>query len=140
MLGGMATRKKHRRVSYLLREEEGRFCARALRAPSVLATLLSRWDPPLSGIGGGASGDDALGMRQGPSAGAGGANAEERLVSGLVTLGRHRSGVNSLALNRRGELLFSAGRYFRLQSVLQRSRCHTRAALLLVLPRLRARA
>jgi hypothetical protein len=51
-------------------------------------------------------------MRQGPSAGAGGANAEKRLVSGLGALGRHRSGVNSLALNRRGELLFSAGRYF----------------------------
>lgn len=52
MLGGMATRKKHRRVSYLLREEEGRFCARVPRAPSVMATLLSRWDPPLSGIRG----------------------------------------------------------------------------------------
>jgi hypothetical protein len=61
-------------------------------------------------------------------------------VSVLGALGRHRSGVNSLALNRRGELLFSAGRYFRLQSVLQRSRCLTRAALLRMLPRLWVRA
>jgi len=65
MLGGMATRKKHRRVSYLLREEEGRFCARAPRAASLLAALLSRWDPPLSGMGGVRGGDDAVGMRKG---------------------------------------------------------------------------
>ena len=37
------------------------------------------------------------------------------MVPDSGALGRHRSGVNSLALNRRGELLFSAGRYFALR-------------------------
>ena len=75
MLGGTVARKRHRRVSYILREEQGRF------------RPFPRPDPPLRPL------------------------ARNRAEWRTVLVCRHRGGVESLALNRRGELLFSAGRF-----------------------------